>query len=66
MMMLRISFSFAMGPLLFGIPCYRNSLVFHSLDRLTSLKIHLGPALAMFMARWYDDSIATSLNLEAE
>ena len=53
-MMLRISFSLSMGPLLFGIPCYRNSLVFHSLDRLTSLKIHLGPAVAMFLSRWYD------------
>jgi len=32
-------------------------LVFHSLDKLTSLKIHLAPAVALFIYRWKDPAV---------
>lgn len=32
---------------------WRNSLVFHSLDKITSLFIHLLPGLITFLWRWY-------------
>lgn len=33
------------GPVLWAIVAWRNSLVFHSLDKVTSVYIHLFPAL---------------------
>lgn len=36
-----------------SVPTFRNSLVFHSLDKLTSLFIHLGPALVAWSVRWH-------------
>lgn len=41
------------GPLLIAIVAWRNSLVFHDLDKLTSVFIHLFPALVTFAMRWY-------------
>ena len=37
----KIAFMFANGPIIFAIPIYRNSLVFHSLDRITSVILHI-------------------------
>jgi len=51
-----IVFSIANGPLLWAIALFRNSLVFHALDKLTSLFIHISPALTTFCIRWYRDS----------
>jgi len=42
------------GPLLTGIVMWRNSLVFHDLDKLTSVFIHLFPPLVTFTQRWYE------------
>ncbi|CAD7964419.1 unnamed protein product [Amoebophrya sp. A25] len=36
-----------------GIPLYRNSLVFHSLQKLISLYLHFCPFLVVFMIRHY-------------
>uniref|UniRef100_A0A7S0LBS8 Glycerophosphocholine acyltransferase 1 n=1 Tax=Coccolithus braarudii TaxID=221442 RepID=A0A7S0LBS8_9EUKA len=41
------------GPLALAIPTWRNSLVFHSLDKITSTFLHALPALLLFCARWY-------------
>eukprot|EP01117_Protostelium_nocturnum_P007627 TRINITY_DN2732_c0_g1_i2.p1 TRINITY_DN2732_c0_g1~~TRINITY_DN2732_c0_g1_i2.p1 ORF type:complete len:541 (-),score=130.38 TRINITY_DN2732_c0_g1_i2:10-1464(-) len=41
------------GPLLAGVVMWRNSLVFHDLDKLTSVFIHLYPPLVTFCLRWF-------------
>ena len=43
----------ATGPLAWAIVAWRNSLVFHSLDRVTSTMIHFMPPLYMYCVRWY-------------
>ncbi|KAL7548617.1 LOW QUALITY PROTEIN: hypothetical protein ACHAWF_011891 [Thalassiosira exigua] len=47
-------FSISNGPLAFAIVMWRNSLVFHSLDKMTSMFIHILPALVMFSRRRED------------
>ena len=46
-------FSFAMGPLVSAIVLWRNSLVPHSTDKMTSLFIHISPSLTLWGIRWY-------------
>jgi len=41
------------GMLLIAIPLFRNSFVPHSLDRVTSVQIHLAPAFQLWALRWY-------------
>lgn len=43
----------ATGPVMFAIVAWRNSLVFHSLDKVTSVYIHLFPALLAWCERWH-------------
>ena len=45
-------FSISNGPLLLAIVMWRNSLVFHSMDKMTSMFIHILPALVTFCRRW--------------
>lgn len=45
---------FLIGPLAWSILAWRNSLVFHSLDKTTSLFIHLTPNLLFYALRWLD------------
>jgi len=47
------NFAHATGPLAMAIPAWRNSLVFHSLDKITSIFVHALPALLLFCTRWY-------------
>jgi len=51
----RVNFAVANGPLAWAVILWRNSLVFHSLDRLTSLAVHFLPPLVTFCLRWYGD-----------
>ncbi|CAK0822037.1 unnamed protein product, partial [Prorocentrum cordatum] len=41
------------GVLLISVVLFRNSFVPHSMDRITSFNVHLGPALQLFVLRWY-------------
>eukprot|EP00930_Biecheleria_cincta_P036229 TRINITY_DN24857_c0_g2_i1.p1 TRINITY_DN24857_c0_g2~~TRINITY_DN24857_c0_g2_i1.p1 ORF type:complete len:496 (+),score=76.48 TRINITY_DN24857_c0_g2_i1:24-1511(+) len=41
------------GVLLISIPLFRNSFVPHSLDRVTSVQIHLSPAVQMHVLLWH-------------
>ncbi len=41
------------GPVLWAIVMWRNSMVFHSLDKMTSFSIHFLPALCTYAQRWY-------------
>ncbi|ORZ27774.1 hypothetical protein BCR41DRAFT_299477 [Lobosporangium transversale] len=45
------------GPLAFAIVTWRNSLVLHSLDKVTSVYIHMSPPITLYTIRWlYPDS----------
>jgi len=48
----QLSFSFTI-PLCWAIALWTNSLVFHSLDKITSLYIHLTPSLVVWCLRWF-------------
>ncbi|KAJ3294996.1 hypothetical protein HK104_003107 [Borealophlyctis nickersoniae] len=48
----RATWGLANGPVLAAITAWRNSLVFHSLDKVTSLLIHFDPPLTLFVLRW--------------
>lgn len=49
-------FIFSNGPLAWAIVTWRNSLVFHSLDKITSLFIHIDPPITTFVLRWWISS----------
>jgi hypothetical protein len=50
----RAMFSISNGPLLLAIVMWRNSIVFHSFDKMTSMFIHILPPLVTFCHRWAD------------
>lgn len=54
-----IAFVSASGPLAFAILAWRNSLVFHDVEKVTSLFIHIMPTLLMMQRRWYYGKIHT-------
>jgi len=49
----QILFALSNGPLCVAIVMWRNSLVFHDLDKITSVFIHIFPPLVTFSLRWY-------------
>ena len=57
-------FVFANGPLSLAIVAFRNSLVYHKIDYLTSLAIHAIPMTIMTHIRWY--TILEQANLPKE
>lgn len=48
----KVCYLFANGPLAYAIVAFRNSLVFHKIDFLTSLGIHAVPLALMVNFRW--------------
>ncbi|CAO3698865.1 unnamed protein product [Rhizopus stolonifer] len=46
------TFAMTNGPVAWAIITWRNSLVFHSLDKVTSVFIHIFPPLVMYCLRW--------------
>ena len=50
--MLITCFLFSTGPLSAAIAAFRNSLVYHRVDMLTSLAIHAIPMTLMCHIRW--------------
>ncbi|CAL8464752.1 g4287 [Coccomyxa elongata] len=51
----KITFAYASGPLAWSILAFRNSLVFHSLDKITSLFLHWFPACVAWTERWHPE-----------
>lgn len=49
----KVMFAYSAGPLAWSIVAFRNSLVFHSLDKITSLLLHWMPACVLWTLRWY-------------
>ena len=52
-MLFRCVFAFANGPVLLAIPLWRNSLVFHSVDKVQSVFVHAMPCLMTWCGRWF-------------
>lgn len=48
-------FAVCSGPLMWSILAMRNSLVFHDMDKITTLMMHASPALTAWSLRWYPD-----------
>lgn len=48
----QVAFLSAVGPLGWAIVAWRNSLVFHDLEKITTLLVHLMPPLVMICRRW--------------
>lgn len=51
------------GPVMFGVYVYRNSFVFHDLDKLTSVFLHLAPPGITWIIRWHYGTSAESMPL---
>ncbi|KAJ4456649.1 putative transmembrane protein [Paratrimastix pyriformis] len=49
----QVCFVFSNGPLIWAIPAWHNSLVFHDIDKITSLFVHAFPTLVTFCLRWF-------------
>ncbi|KAI9017318.1 hypothetical protein BC832DRAFT_526470, partial [Gaertneriomyces semiglobifer] len=50
--LLTATWGLSCGPVLLATTAWRNSLVFHSLDKTTSLLIHFDPPLTLYTLRW--------------
>src|SRR3546814_6787399 len=48
----KVLFIFANGPLSWAVPVWRNSLVFHDMDKLTTVYIHVLPNMLTYCTRW--------------
>lgn len=59
-----VCFSFAEGPLAWAIIVWRCSLVFNSIDKITSVLIHLLPGLVFFTIRWWNPIIFAAMHPE--
>ena len=49
---LQANYILCMGPLMCAIIVWKNSLVFHSLDKLTSFFLHAFPPIVVHLLRW--------------
>mmetsp|Transcript_21099 Transcript_21099/g.61587 ORF Transcript_21099/g.61587 Transcript_21099/m.61587 type:complete len:586 (-) Transcript_21099:113-1870(-) len=49
----KINFSFSLGPLCWAVVLWRNSLVFHAMDKVTTVYIHILPSWLVLVTRWY-------------
>jgi hypothetical protein len=56
----RVAFAWANGPLALSIIQQRNGFIFHSLDQMTILAVHIGPPLVAYTMRWYNERLETS------
>jgi len=48
----KTNFVLSMGPISFAIVAWQNSLVFHSIDKVTSFALHIMPPLICYVLRW--------------
>eukprot|EP01087_Luapelamoeba_hula_P019173 TRINITY_DN6321_c0_g2_i1.p1 TRINITY_DN6321_c0_g2~~TRINITY_DN6321_c0_g2_i1.p1 ORF type:complete len:577 (-),score=105.53 TRINITY_DN6321_c0_g2_i1:170-1867(-) len=57
----QMTFCLSNGPLVSAIVMWKNSLVFHDLDKLTSIFIHIYPPIVTYCLRWWcvDTSLFT-------
>lgn len=53
-----VLFGLAHGPLAWATVLFRNSLVFHNTDKMTSVYIHVLPLFVTYGIRWYPDRLS--------
>lgn len=58
--LIRSFFLLVEGPLAWSVVLFRNSMVFHNFDQMTSLWLHISAAVVGWSFRWYADEIETS------
>ena len=56
-----VVFCLAHGPVAWATAIWKNALVFHSLDKITSVCIHLLPCITIFVMTWFDEQNESSL-----
>jgi hypothetical protein len=62
-LLFKVCFIYVNGPVTGAIVVWRNSLVFHDYDKVTSVYIHFLPAMLYYAARWHgNDSIMQNQN----
>ncbi|ORY43873.1 hypothetical protein BCR33DRAFT_785666 [Rhizoclosmatium globosum] len=59
----KILFVWSNGPLMWAIVMWRSGLVFHSLPHITTIYIHLLPALVTYVIRWLPSEELLASNL---
>eukprot|EP00879_Flechtneria_rotunda_P015404 GHRR01016106.1.p1 GENE.GHRR01016106.1~~GHRR01016106.1.p1 ORF type:complete len:374 (+),score=84.39 GHRR01016106.1:50-1171(+) len=52
----KVTFAYNTGPLTWSIVAFRNSLVYHDLDKVTSVFLHLAPACVTWTLHWHPDA----------
>ncbi|WIA18630.1 hypothetical protein OEZ85_003336 [Tetradesmus obliquus] len=52
----KVTHAFNTGPLAWSTVAFRNSMVYHDLDKVTSVFLHLGPACVSWTLLWHPDS----------
>lgn len=57
LLLFRIIFIYANGPLTWAIVLWRSSFVFHDYDKITSVYIHILPSILTFTEKWNEDSL---------
>ena len=57
----KICFIYANGPLTWAVVVWRNSLVFHDYDKITSVYIHFLPCALYYAGRWHGHNPLTFL-----
>jgi hypothetical protein len=60
------TFALTNGPVALAIVAWRNSLVFHSLDKVTSVFIHIFPPLVMYCIRWMPELLREDVYCDNE
>ena len=60
----QVNYVMCLGPICLAIPFWNNSLVFHSLDKVTSFFLHAFPPIIMHLHRW--KFIENNLPLDAD
>lgn len=62
--MFKLVYALSTGPLLLAVIAWSNSLVFHDIDRVTSLFIHIYPPLVLYAERWHNPVLVDLLAKE--
>ena len=48
-----VVFAFSHGPILGSVVLWRNSIVLHSVDKMTNIVLHVSPAVTLWGIRWW-------------
>ncbi|KYQ93629.1 hypothetical protein DLAC_05011 [Tieghemostelium lacteum] len=57
-----LTYCISNGPLIVAVIPYRNSMVFHSLDKATSVFIHILPSVVTYSLRWNSPEILATVD----